>query len=271
MAHYFVGDIQGCFDELKLLLAKVDFNPAKDELWAVGDLVARGHGSLQTLRYLKSLEGSAKVTLGNHDLHLLALHGKLKRANPKDNLAELLAADDVSNLIDWLRQQPLVQTLPSHNIIMTHAGVPPQWNLTTLQTEALAVSNALKENDYLNSLIAKMYTEAPDLWDSKSKGLPRLRYCINALTRMRYLHPDGSLDFGCKKPIKDKNSGLTPWFEFDSELKDNHTLVFGHWAALMGVTQQDNVLALDTGCCWGEYMTLWHAETNEKIIQQKLK
>ena len=88
---------------------------------------------------------------------------------------------------------------------------------------------------------------------------------------MRYLLADGSLDFACKKPVLEKSAELTPWFEFDSKLKETHTLVFGHWAALMGVTNQANVLALDTGCCWGEYMTLWHAETNEKITQQKLK
>ena len=181
MAHYFVGDIQGCFDELQLLLAKVDFNPAKDELWAVGDFVARGKGSLQTLRYLKSLEGSAKVTLGNHDLHLLAINGKLKRANPKDNLTQLLEAEDINSLIDWLRLQPLVQTLPSHNIIMTHAGVPPKWDIATLQNEANAVSEALQQDNYLSELIAKMYTEEPDLWDSESTGLPRLRYCIQCV------------------------------------------------------------------------------------------
>lgn len=271
MAHYFVGDIQGCFKELQRLLAAVDFNPSKDEIWVVGDLVARGPDSLATLRYLKSLDNSAKITLGNHDLHLLALHGKIKRANPKDNLTELLNADDLSQLIDWLREQPLVHTLPSHNIIMTHAGVPPQWDLTTLLAEAKAVSDALKRDDYLKTLISKMYTEAPDLWDSKAKGLPRLRYCINALTRMRYLFPDGSLDFACKTPISDKPSELTPWFEFDSVLKSSHTLVFGHWAALMGITHQENVKALDTGCCWGEYMTLWHAETNEQLTQAKLK
>ncbi|WP_144213274.1 symmetrical bis(5'-nucleosyl)-tetraphosphatase [Shewanella donghaensis] len=270
MAHYFVGDIQGCFEELQLILAKVDFNPSKDELWAVGDLVARGNGSLQTLRYLKSLDASAKITLGNHDLHLLALNGKVKRPNPKDHLDELLKADDLPQLIDWIRKQPLVQTLPSHNVIMTHAGVPPQWDLETLLTESKAVSEALQEDDYIKSLIAKMYTDEADLWDSKSTGLVRLRYCINALTRMRYLNTDGSLDFLCKTPITEKSSELTPWFEFDSELKRSHTLVFGHWAALMGVVNQPNMQALDTGCCWGEHLTLWHLETNEKIEQNKI-
>lgn len=270
MAHYFVGDIQGCFEELQLILAKVDFNPSKDELWAVGDLVARGHGSLQTLRYLKSLEASAKITLGNHDLHLLAINSKIKRPNPKDNLDELLNADDLPQLIDWIRLQPLVQTLPSYNVIMTHAGVPPQWDLNTLLTEAKAVSEAIQQDDYIESLISKMYTEEPDLWDSQSTGLQRLRYCINALTRMRYLNADGSLDFHCKKPIKEKSSELVPWYELDSPLKSNHTIVFGHWAALMGVVNQPNMHALDTGCCWGDHLTLWHLEANEKIEQYKI-
>ncbi|PMG39452.1 symmetrical bis(5'-nucleosyl)-tetraphosphatase [Shewanella sp. 10N.286.52.B9] len=271
MAHYFVGDIQGCFEELQLILAKVDFNPSKDELWAVGDLVARGNGSLQTLRYLKSLEASAKITLGNHDLHLLALNGNIKRPNPKDKLAELLSADDLPDLITWIRKQPLVQTLPSHNIIMSHAGIPPQWDLATLLTEANAVSQALQQDDYIDSLIAKMYTDDAERWDSTAIGLPRLRYCINALTRMRYLFADGSLDFKCKSPIQDKPPQLTPWFEFNSPLKQSHTLVFGHWAALMGVVNQPNMQALDTGCCWGEHLTLWHLETNEKIQQHKIK
>jgi len=106
MANYFVGDIQGCYSELQLLLQKVAFNPSKDQLWAVGDLIARGTESLATLRFFQSLQDSAKVVLGNHDLHLLALHGKLKRPNPNDHLDELLNAPDIDNLVTWVRQQP---------------------------------------------------------------------------------------------------------------------------------------------------------------------
>ena len=32
MATYFVGDLQGCYDELQLLLERVDFNPTQDKL-----------------------------------------------------------------------------------------------------------------------------------------------------------------------------------------------------------------------------------------------
>lgn len=272
MAHYFVGDIQGCFLELKRLLEKVDFTPSRDELWAVGDLVARGPDSLATLRFLHSLGTSAKVVLGNHDLHLMAIAGQYKQPKPSDQLAKLLQAPDLPMLINWLRHQPLMRELPEHKIIMTHAGVPPQWSLATLRQEALAVSEALINEDYLESLISQMYSEAPESWDHDLRGLPRLKYCIDALTRMRYLYLDGRLDFACKQPPdKCDNSQLQPWFSFPSPLRQSHTFVFGHWAALMGRVNDPQLKALDTGCCWGEHMTIWHLETDQKITQKKLK
>ncbi|MBP8223036.1 MAG: metallophosphoesterase, partial [Aeromonas sp.] len=42
MANCFVGDIQGCYDDLRRLLDLAKFDPAKDVLWLCGDLVARG-------------------------------------------------------------------------------------------------------------------------------------------------------------------------------------------------------------------------------------
>ncbi|MCL1138720.1 symmetrical bis(5'-nucleosyl)-tetraphosphatase [Shewanella pneumatophori] len=272
MANYFVGDIQGCFNELTLLLEKVAFNPSRDTLWAVGDLVARGPGSLETLRFFKSLQGSAKVVLGNHDLHLLAIHGQLKRANPKDHLSELLAAEDIASIIDWLRLQPLYQELPEQQLIMTHAGIPPNWELATLRARADAVSNILQSTDYLTALIAHMYTNDIDQDLPQLSSLEQQIYCINALTRMRYITDSGALDFNCKAPIEHCNhSNLTPWFQLSHKLPKDYRIVFGHWAAIMGQTQHANRLALDTGCCWGEYMTLWHLESDQKITQNKLK
>ena len=272
MANYFVGDIQGCFEELKLVLDKVAFNPSIDCLWTVGDLVARGPGSLQTLQYLKALSGSAKIVLGNHDLHLLAVHGKLKRANPKDQLDELLHSQEIGNLVDWLRLQPLYQEHSEQNIIMTHAGVPPNWDLQTLKEQAENVSRALQQDDYLTSLIAKMYTNSIDSWHEGLSELDKHIYTINALTRMRYIYADGRLDFDCKLPIEQcNNQQLSPWFDHKAKLRPSHTLVFGHWAAIMGKVSSPKLQALDTGCCWGEHLTLWHAESDQKITQNRLK
>ena len=58
MAHYAIGDIQGCFDELTLLLAKIGFNHGTDTLWLVGDIVNRGPKSLETLKFAKEHDSS---------------------------------------------------------------------------------------------------------------------------------------------------------------------------------------------------------------------
>ncbi|WOT04544.1 symmetrical bis(5'-nucleosyl)-tetraphosphatase [Shewanella youngdeokensis] len=271
MANYFVGDIQGCFEELQLVLNKVAFNPSTDCLWAVGDLVARGSGSLPTLQYIRSLQGSAKVVLGNHELHLLAVHGKLKRANPKDHLTELLSSSDADSLIDWLRQQPLYQEYIERKILMVHAGIPPQWDLATLKNQADSVSNALQQTNYLTEVIGNMYTNDINQWLDGLSAQQKNIYTINALTRMRYLYPDKRLDFDCKLPVaKCDNPLLSPWFNHQSILRPEHTIVFGHWAAIMGQTNAKTAQALDTGCCWGEHLTLWHLEADQKITQSKL-
>ncbi len=272
MAHYFVGDIQGCFKELQALLAQVEFNPSKDELWAVGDLVARGPDSLATLRYFKQLEGSAKIVLGNHDLHLMSLHNGIKKVNPKDNLQQLLQAEDINQLIDWLRLQPLHREWKSAKILMSHAGVPPQWDIETLTKQSKRVSKALQKADYAEAILAKMYTQEAEDWHPELSKFEKIRYSINALTRMRYLHKDGRLDFDCKlPPRKNNNPDLRPWFTFNSKISNKYTKVFGHWAALMGNVELPHIKALDTGCCWGEYLTLWHQEKDTKITQKRLQ
>ncbi len=86
MAVYAVGDLQGCLDPLKCLLERVAFDPAKDRLWLVGDLVNRGPQSLETLRFLYAMRESVVSVLGNHDLHLLAVAHKSERLKKSDTL-----------------------------------------------------------------------------------------------------------------------------------------------------------------------------------------
>lgn len=134
MATYLIGDVHGCYDELIALLQQVEFTPDTDTLWLTGDLVARGPGSLDVLRYVKSLGNSVRLVLGNHDLHLLAVFAGISRNKPKDRLTPLLEAPDADELLNWLRRQPLLQVDEKKKLVMAHAGITPQWDLQTAKS-----------------------------------------------------------------------------------------------------------------------------------------
>ena len=49
-------------------------------------------------------------------------------------------------------------------------------------------------------------------------------------------------------------------------MEDVDFLVFGHWAALQGKTDISNIIALDTGCCWGKELTFLRLEDQKKFV-----
>ncbi|UXI01008.1 bis(5'-nucleosyl)-tetraphosphatase (symmetrical) ApaH [Photobacterium sp. TY1-4] len=263
MATYLVGDIQGCFDDLCDLLDQANFNPQHDELWLSGDLVARGPKSLETLRYVKSLGDKATVVLGNHDLHLLAAAHGLAKVKKRDQVQPILDAPDRDVLLDWLRHRPVLAEHPEHPFVMAHAGIPPHWDLATARREARRVEACLQSQDFL-WLLEHMYGDGPDAWHPDLSGIARYRYTINALTRMRFCYPDGRLDMACKLSPDDPAIGdLTPWFRLPRPPLGK-TVIFGHWAALMG-HQDSQVIGLDTGCVWGNSMTLLRWEDGARF------
>lgn len=261
MAVYFVGDIQGCYSELDALLDKIAFSPNTDQLYVAGDLVARGSDSLATLRLIKSLKNSAKVVLGNHDLHLLSVFHGLKKVKKQDKLSELLSAPDVEELMHWLRQQPLIQQLPGEKVYMSHAGLSPQWT-PKIAIEQAKIAHQKLVSPNFTFWLKQMYGSNPNSWQKAKTDVEKFRFTINALTRMRYCYIDGSLDFLCKEGIEEAPCELKPWFEFDNLTSNTHWL-FGHWAALMGQCHKNNIYALDTGCVWGQYLSIlrWHDKT----------
>ncbi|EEX51268.1 bis(5'-nucleosyl)-tetraphosphatase (symmetrical) ApaH [Pasteurella dagmatis] len=270
MATYLVGDLQGCYDELQLLLEKVKFDPTKDQLYLVGDLVARGDKSLECLRFVKSLGQSAKTVLGNHDLHLISTALGIKRVKPRDRVDAIFNAPDFNELINWLRHQPLLIHNELHNFVMVHAGISPDWNLATAKRCANEVEEVLRNGNY-HHLIENMYQNHPDRWDENLHGLDRLRYSINVFTRMRFCYWDHRLDFDCKQPPESAPEELTPWFNLDNPLYQNTPIVFGHWASLVDTPTPTDIYALDTGCVWGNRMTMLRWEDKQYFTQPAVK
>jgi len=255
MATYIVGDIQGCGDELQQLLALADFDAAQDELWITGDLVARGPKSLQTLRFVKALGSSAKVILGNHDLHLLATWQGLHQPKDNDKLGALLSAPDCDELLHWLRLQPLMLRHPEFDFVMVHAGISPQWTIKQAEALALEVETQLHGAQF-KTLLQNMYGNQPNSWSDALTGDERTRFIINVFTRMRYCFLDGSLEFKNKlDPEQTDNDIMRPWFEIET-LDKSTPILFGHWAALLGKVTQEGIYGLDTGCVWGNSLTM---------------
>lgn len=247
---YVVGDIQGCFDPLQRLLERLRFEPARDRLWLVGDLVNRGPQSLQTLRYVRSLGAAATTVLGNHDLHLLALaHGR--RRGRRDTLDEVLAAPDRDELLDWLRHRPLLHEDAAGNVAMIHAGLPPQWDLATTRRCAREVEQVLAGPDWIE-LLGQMYGDEPARWSEDLAGTARLRFSINCFTRMRYCRADGGIELDSKGAPGTQAAGLAPWFAVPGRRSAGTTLLFGHWSTLGRVHWPEHrVYGLDTGAVWG--------------------
>ncbi len=268
MAVYAIGDLQGCYDPFRRLLDKLKFNPDKDRLWLTGDLVNRGPKSLKTLRFVRGLGRSAKVVLGNHDLHLLAVaHGIGNSTDHFGSLAKILNADDCDELIDWLRRRPLVYYSKKLNTILVHAGLPPQWNIRKTLAHADEVESKLRGGSY-EKFLAKLYGDSPNRWSGDLRGNKRLRFIVNCLTRIRMVDNKGRLDFEHKGPPGNANKGLTPWFEVEDPAWEGTRIVFGHWSAL-GLIITPDLICVDTGCLWGRQLTAVQLGKRPKVTQVK--
>lgn len=255
MAVYAIGDVQGCMDELETLLDRLRFDATRDRLWFVGDMVNRGPRSLDTLRFVKSLGDAAITVLGNHDLHLLALaRGSTDWRNGDAGLRPILDAPDVDELLDWLQARPLLHRDASLGISLLHAGLPPQWNLQTAADCAGEVQRRLR-GESAGQLYENMYGNEPDTWQDDLDGWDRMRFTINAFTRLRVCDAGtGRMVLKFKGAPATAPRGTQPWFRIPWRKSAGERLVFGHWSA-MGYVDEDHALGLDTGCIWGGTLT----------------
>ncbi len=253
MATWVIGDIQGCYAELRALLDRLEFDPAADRLWFVGDLVNRGPRSLETLRFVKGLGEAATVVLGNHDLHLLALaHGDDHFAGDRE-LQPVLQAPDLEELVHWLRHRPLLHHDPALDFTMIHAGLPPQWDLATAISCAREVEGVLRGPEH-REFFRQMYGNKPNRWDPELAGMDRWRFITNCFTRLRFVTRKGKLKLKLKGPPGGQKKKFIPWFLHPHRRTRDQRIVFGHWSTL-GYSVAENTWGIDTGCLWGGKLT----------------
>lgn len=258
---YLIGDVQGCFDSLQKLLAHIHFNPLQDRLGFAGDLVNRGPKSLETMRFIRTLTHPI-IVLGNHDLHLLALYflknDPVFSLKHHHTLQAILDAADCEATIDFLLAQPFIHIDHKKKFLMSHAGIPPQWTIDEALDHADYAAKIMRQDPVL--FFKMIYGNEPASWSNTLTGWDRLRYSVNALTRMRHCTKTGTLDLQNTK-AHSAHPDYHPWFTWYAM---DYDIFFGHWASLEGKCDQPHVYALDTGCGWGRALTGVQVESKQR-------
>lgn len=237
MQKIFVGDVQGCAEELAELLERVDRRFGSEfELWMVGDLVNRGPDNLSVLRQVRALETKrperVNVVLGNHELSLLRCWLGLRDPSDYDSFQDVLDAPDVDEWMAWLRSRAIVCSgdLGKEPFAMVHAGVHPDWSLDDVEHEARRVEKRLRGPvDVLQHYLGTSLAPVDDL--------------LGRLTRSRSV--DDSDGWSSDEP--DPERGTRAWHEAWAERDHAYGIIYGHWA-MQGLHVARGLRGLDTGC-----------------------
>jgi bis(5'-nucleosyl)-tetraphosphatase (symmetrical) len=222
-----VGDIHGCARELGGLLEEIRFEPGRDELWSIGDLVNTGPDSLAALRLW--VEAGGRAVIGNHDVYaLLARAGRIARR--ADRLQGLYASADGDRLLARLRSSPalvhLERAIEPRGVWLVHAGLHPLWH--DLPALAARLESQPHDDDWLAS--------------DEVGFMTRVRCCDRFGERIRFTGPPADAP--------------PPYAAWDSHYTGEDLVVHGHWA-MRGHYRGPRTMGLDSACVYGGHLTAW--------------
>lgn len=235
MQRIFIGDVQGCADELAELLERAGAEHPGFEAWWVGDLVNRGPDSLGVLRQVRAQQaaGRARCVLGNHEIGLLMTAAGLRALRPLDSFGDVLGASDAGEWLDWLRRLPLLERgeLGRQRFAMVHASVHPDQGLEEFEARVRRVEARLAAPDRRDAIAL---LAADPARDAERDLLGRVTQC-RSVTRAGGWSPELPHD------------DLVPWHALWAERAHDYAVVYGHWA-LQGLHVANGLRGLDTGC-----------------------
>jgi bis(5'-nucleosyl)-tetraphosphatase (symmetrical) len=251
MATWVIGDVHGCWKTLQRLLGSIGWDPDRDSLWFVGDLVNRGPASLDVLRWTFEHRANLNVVLGNHDLHLLARAAGAAKKRKEDTLDQILAAPDRRELLEWLRTRPLVHRFGPY--VMVHAGLAPEWGVELMTGLAEAVASRLADADG-DAVVRSLYERRKTQWNVELRGDDQLAAAAAIFTRMRMVDREGKPMLDYAGPPGAAPDGWRPWYTKSAVRSQGYRLLFGHWAQF-GFYRAHDAVCLDSGCVYGGRLT----------------
>jgi len=239
----FVGDIQGCADELDELLDRATSRFGKRfELWSVGDLINRGPANLRVLERIHDLwdQGRAFPVLGNHEIALLRTALGLRRLGRLDTIGEVLDSPDASFWFEWLRALPLVRgdQIEGEPFLMVHAAAFPRLSLEATLERARKLEARLRSG---HGALRKLLASAP----ADDRAASRLGYLVSC----RSLDSAGGwseVEPG-PRPGAGSSGPRVAWHERFDPRREGYGVVYGHWSQ-QGLHVAPGLRGLDTGC-----------------------
>ena len=229
---FVIGDVHGCYDELKCLLEKAEICIGDPSIITilVGDLINKGHQSREVLDYVRRL-GALSVR-GNHDQKCIGQMTFLRESKPIEKEFEWLrdlTDEDYTQLINL----PYTISLPSLQSVIVHAGLVPGIPLVSQDAvEMIIMRNLIIEDD--NDCQVESNNREPN--------------------HRRY------------KATKSLSPG-EPWA---SLWPGPDHVYFGH-DAIRGLQQCKYATGLDTGCVYGKKLTGVFLTGDKQLVEVNAK
>lgn len=257
----FIGDIHGCLTELEALLSKIKYQPERDHIITVGDMINKGPNSLGVVDFL--MDQGASCVRGNHEDRILlyardmagnglkpqSAHQDLTvetEAAKKSRVERELARSLSPKQLEWLNACPVilrVGELGTHGeIVVVHGGLVPGVSLE--DQDPMSV---------MNMRIVDLTTHVPSEKASQEGSVAWADFW----NKYQKLMPAQKSIFG------EKHS---------SHAFKHTTVVYGH-DAKRGMQIDTYTKGLDSSCVKGGKLTAWVVGDNGKdeIVQVKSK
>lgn len=284
---FIVGDVHGCFDELLRLVELSQIDLSRDTLILAGDLVGKGPKSVDVVQWCVRQRREKKnvyAVIGNHDQFLLRcayaqgkLDGKQYRdALPADRPTIMAAERAETSTPSAAAQLPWIEDW-THDTAKSMSEHNPSLYALTYYARMTGFHSVTRST-------ADHWITASRLTDEEMHFIATLPLSIELKglsTRVVHagLVPDRSLEhqhpFHCMtmrnlvKVTQTQLTDATPdkkevWLPFETQKvglpwstvwKEQEMLIFGHDAVRGFQRPSSSVLGLDTGACYGKYLT----------------
>lgn len=166
-----VGDVHGCYDEVREMMDTYNITKENTCVIFVGDLINKGPNSIGVIDYV--MENDWYSVRGNHDEVSMSEYALSKTNKSRDKYEWVTKLQQEQ--LDWLSELPYAIHIPTRQIIVVHAGLVPGVPLDKQEPDAfLHIRCVRREGD--GWVWTKKFIEEYDLWGSVWSGPEHVFY-----------------------------------------------------------------------------------------------